>query len=1035
MGLRLKNAITVTGVFLAIISATYLLYTHVLLRDFDLIERERANLNIQRVFQSVDAVRDDLHSRTIDWARWDETYTFMQGRNKAYLSTNVNYEAVAPFELVHIIFIAKDLSLVSGLEAQHDTESLRPLRAQTLQSIMSNAAISSYLRSSPEEPLSGLLRLGDSPLFISICPITDNQGTEPKNGFLIFTRAFSPQLQQQIEKRTQLALSFSAVVGESAGPLLSTTLPVTDRSVSTGGDEVVSVGGLRDITNTPIISFSHTAPRTIYQQGKASRNYVVSLMAICLIFANFVLIVFLNQAVIGRLERFAASMKTISSTTDFSLRIAPDGRDEIGYLTETFNRLLQTTEDTTSQLAHARDAAIQATLAKSNFVAHVSHELRSPIHGLTGLLRILFKAEGSPTKRAYIQMAQDSASTLLSTINNILDLSKIESGSVDLQHIPFSLRQVLRTSARTIAPRVDEKTSLHFLIDVEPGVPDEVIGDPLRLQQILVNLLGNAVKFTSEGSISLRVAPKGLTATTTTLSFEVTDTGIGMSEEQLGRVFKPYLQADVSIQTKYESTGLGLSIVTSLMHEVGGELSVRSMPQQGTTFTLSIPFRLQEVSVETPAEIRGRCILIDDPGPFASWISNGLTRYGCVVERVSPSDEAAVRRISRSHPTPALVVLSPRAVETPATIENLRYLRASLTCPIIASLKTSHMAAHEQMRMFGDIIIAEAPTSPEEIIRALHGRANKVTTQSTSDNLKLHGAAYGCRILVADDAPTSRLIIREMLEEAGYEVETVENGEDLARRIRCDIEGTSDTPISLVLTDIEMPIMGGLEATQEIRALEATRPKHQRLPIIAITAHALAEEQRSFHEGGIDYVITKPLKPGDLNEALMRMTHPSFSPSPAGSPTLEPQTLCGVLCELTTRLWTEVSNSPTDSKTSRLSQGIDIADVFERSGESPRRTKLILSAFLDSYQAPLQTLKKAAKPTNIKEVTVAAHSLKGLLLDVGASHTAERAATIEQLLKSGDFESAAASCEALTVETIQVVSLVERVVRHFPSLG
>ena len=1034
MGLRLKTALTVTSVFLAIIWATYLLYTHVLLRDFDLIERDRANLNVQRVFQSLDAVTDDLRSRTIDWARWDETYQFMRGENKGYLSTNVNYEAVAPFELVHIIFITKDRSLMSGLEVRSSDETLRPIHPDALNSILSNSAVTSYLQAPSQEPLSGLINVASSPLFISVCPITDNQGTAPLNGFLIFTRAFSEQLQGQIEKRTRLNLSFSSLTSGHTDTKASHSDDAVTSTISTIGDEVVSVGIVRDLTNRPLMSFSHRASRTIYQQGIASRDYVVSLMSICLILANAVLIAFLNKAVIGRLERFAARIKTISSTTNFSLRISPDGTDEIGGLAHTFNRLLQTTEDTTSQLAKARDTAVHATLAKSNFVAHVSHELRSPIHGLTGLLRILFKGESSPTKRAYIQMAQDSAATLLCTINNILDLSKIESGSVNLQHIPFSLRQIVRTAIQTIAPRIDEKTSIHFLFDIELGVPDKVIGDPLRLQQILVNLLGNASKFTSEGAISLRVSKLSSASTSVSLAFEIADTGIGMSEQQLARVFKPYLQADDSIQVTYEGTGLGLSIVTSLMQELRGELTVTSEPQRGTSFILTIPLELQEGTSPPITEPRRRCALIDEESPFSSWISDGLARYGCTVERVSPSDERALRRVAKAYPQPDLVLVSPRAMEIPVTIENLRHLRSSLTCPIIVSLKTSDMAAHERMQMFGDIIVVDAPTAPEDVILAARQKPYEVNQKNPVDSISHPVGARDCRILVADDAPTSRLIIREMLEEAGYEVETVENGEQLLRRIQFDIEHASDTPISLVLTDIEMPIMGGLEATQGIRALEATHPERPRLPIISITAHALAEEQRRFLEGGIDYVVTKPLKPSDLSDALTKMTAPNVPRPTHGRGTLEPHALSAVLSELTTRLWHEVSTAQVSSSISLPSQGIDIEGVFERSGESPRRTKLILSAFLGAYQDPLLALKKVGRSTDIKEVTVAAHSLKGLLLDVGATHTAEHAARVERLLKAGDYESAAETCGALSEETSHIVSLVERVVRHFPSL-
>ena len=1034
MGLRLKNTIAITSVFLAIISATFLLFSHVLLREFDAIERDKTILNMQRVFQSLDGVTEDLSSRTVDWARWDETYQFMQGKNASYLDTNVNYEAIAPFELVHILFLDKKLHVVAGREVIVEDENLGPIEPETVRAITANPAITSYLNAPENEPLKGLIVLHGTQLFISISPITDNQGQKPHNGFLVFTRAFSPALQAQIKKRTQLDLTFQLTLKAGAHDDGNAAIAPYSASVSTFADEIVGEGIVRDINLTPILSISHRAPRTIYQQGIASRDYVVFLMGICLFIANGILVVFLNRIVIGRLERFAAKIKTITSTTDFSLRIYQDGNDEIGSLTRTFNGLLTTTEETTTQLAHARDVALRATQAKSAFVAHVSHELRTPIHSLTGLLRILFKGESSPSKRAYIQMAQDSAGTLLSTINSILDLSKIESGAIELQHIHFSLQQVVGSDVRAVAPRIDEKPLIHFLIDIEPGVPDAVLGDPLRLQQILINLLGNAAKFTQEGTISLRVSPGSVAPSQTTIVFEITDTGIGMDPEQCSRIFKPYVQADETIQTTYGGTGLGLSLVKNLIDQLGGSVSVRSTPNRGTTFTVELPFSREREAIP-PFELHpaAQGIIIDHAGSFSSWMTAGLSRFQCTLQRITPTDEAAFSYLTKNPPAVHFILISPQALETPLVIENLRRLREAFSCPIIASLKASDMAAHERMQAFGDITIIDSPTAPAEVLRLARQSTPIRVSDHPQDSLAPKRGETPCRILVADDAPTSRLIIREMLEEAGYEVETVENGEQLVRRIAYDFNHTSDTPVSIILTDIEMPIMGGLEAAQKIRKLEGEYPNRTPLPIIAVTAHALVEEQQRFLKGGITYTITKPLKPSDLSETLARIEAGDSENRPLETPPSEPFSLCSTLRDLTERLWSDVRQHRPHINPPLPSDGIDIADVFERSGDSPRRTKLILNAFLGCYHEPLEKLHHISQSPSSKEVTIAAHSLKGLLLDVGAKHAATLAASIERALKDGDHDSAVASWELVREETSLVATLIERVIRHFPS--
>jgi signal transduction histidine kinase/CheY-like chemotaxis protein/HPt (histidine-containing phosphotransfer) domain-containing protein len=1033
MGLRLKNAITVTCVFIAIIVATYLLFTRILLREFDSIERERTELNMARVFQSLEAVKEDLRSRTLDWARWDETFDYMRGKNRSYIENNVNYEAIAPFELVHIIFLTKDRKALYAEEVSVPEESLRPIPAENLSLLMTHPSVAQYLTKPTGTPFSGIILLGDAPLFVAISPITDNQGKEAPNGFLVFTRAFSATLEDQIRQRTQLKLSFNRVANETTRITGSANEQPYTSTVHTDDRDIEAVGTVRDSVGQPIVTITHRAPRSIYQQGKASRDYMVSLIAICLVLANIVLIGFLNKTVIGRLERFASRIGMIASTKDFSLRVREEEGDEIGSLITTFNGLIKTTEETTTQLAHARDDALRATQAKSSFVAHVSHELRTPIHSLSGLLRILFKGESSPTKRAYIQMAQDSAATLLATINNILDLSKVESGAIEIQHTPHSLRQVIRAAVRGVTPRVDDKPSLTFLFDIEPGVPDQVIGDPLRLQQILVNLLANATKFTHEGAISLRVSRLKFEDSRAHILFQIADTGIGMTEEQISRVFKPYLQADDSIQSTYEGTGLGLSIVTTLTEQLGGTVRVSSVPQRGTTFTVILPLETQD-SGEVPRlpPHPSRCVLIDEAGTSASWMIEGFARFHCSTEIISPSDENALYRLVRGNYSPDFVLVSPRASETPLILEHLRDMRAALSCPIITSLKASDMVAHERMEYFGDITPTDAPTAPEEILKLVFDTTSSQQRVEEKHSISVRDSTSPCRILVADDTPTSRLIIREMLEEAGYEVETVENGYALLERVRCDMQQRSDCPISAILTDIEMPIMDGVEAARAIRELEGAGSSGKRLPIIAITAHALLDEQDRFTKGGIDSVVTKPLRPADLDAALSRLLSGETPHGVTQTSSFAHVSVESALQDLTQRLWEEVGANHMAYSPSLPGGGIDIVDVFERSGDSPRRTKLMLDAFLSSYLDPLTKLVNLSETSEQKELTRAAHSLKGMLLDVGARHAASLAGSLEQSLKSGNAAEAALCCETFKTETTLIATLIERVVRHFP---
>lgn len=1036
MGLRAKTALTITCFFIAVIGGTHLLFTTILLGEFDLLERERTEKNMIRVFESLDAVVDDLSSRVFDWAHWDETYDYVQGANPSFVDTNINFEAVAPFELVHIAIMNSKRHLIYGGEVASAEEQILPLSSGMFEALTKNPAVSRYLDSPGEKPLAGILVVASQPVFISVSPITDNQQKKDSNGFLLFTRALSPTLQAQISKRTRLPLHFTSIPRAPTFTAASTGLPTYSSVLETSSTTITAIGTVRDLNSQAVITITMATARAIYEQGRAARNYTVILMALFLVFANGVLLLFLDLTVIGRLERFAKKIRAITNTQDFSLRIDEAGRDEIGHLSALFNTMLHRIEETTGQLTAATHVAQQANRAKSAFVAHVSHELRTPIHSLTGLLRILLKKEKTPAKRAFIQMARESASTLIATINDILDLSKIESGAIELQSIPFSLRQVIRASARTVAPRIDEKPLVQFRIDVMPGVPDSVNGDPLRLQQILTNLLGNAAKFTNEGTVTLQVfSTTSSSDNTRTIVFRITDTGIGMTPGQTARIFKPFVQADETIQNRFQGTGLGLSIVKQLSEQLGGSVDVVSTLNVGTVFTVTLPMQVLHASHGTyPAACRRRGVVIDASGESRKWWSERFSSFGCDITVVDPQDLGTLNHVLANTTSSDFVLLAYRCAQNPKTVASVSALLDSCSSPLYVCVPSSDIALHQELHLQKRITVIDNPTSPEDILLMTEGSYKQERNPHRGEILSLSSPSVGYRVLVADDAPTSRLILAEMLQEAGYAVEVVENGEQVVKRIQQDLEGTSDAHISVVLTDIEMPVMSGFEAAQKIRAMEASRSTAASLPILAITAHALVEEQNQIMTSGINGIITKPIIPEQLERALHHVI--PVVPSPSTPPTApSTDSSFSQLQALTHSLWDDVisQHAGGDGGSSLPSAtGVDVADIYHRSGDSMRRTKLILSAFLDSYGGLVAKLKSSAHDLSPQDLIIPTHSIKGLLLDIGATEAARLAATMENALKSGDVETALDLRDNLTHYTDAVAHLVERLVTNFP---
>lgn len=1017
MGLRFKTALTITGFFIAVIGATYLLFSYVLLRQFDQLERDRTDRNMARVFEHIEVISDDLRARTSDWAAWDETYAYLAGKNPGYLSTNVNYEALAPFELIHVIFLDHSLHLISGHEVSESESTLKPISSALVTSLTSHPSVSRFIEHPTESPLQGLLIVEGTPLFISVAQITDNQREKASNGFLIFTRAFSPLLQTQIAERSKLPLVFSSIPDTSGSPS-----PPLESLLTTTESSITARRAIADLSSTPIINVSFTVPRDIYQQGQSARDWTVLLMGIFLVIANALLLFFLNRVIIGRLECFAKRISSIAKTSDFSIRVPVHGKDEISSLTETFNGLLETTEYTTNELTKARNEALRATQAKSAFVAHVSHELRTPIHGLSGVLRMLFKKETSPHKRSLLHLARESASVLLSTINDILDLSKIESGALELQKVQFCLRDVLRSSLRVITPRLEEKSNVRLLFDVKPGVPTHLLGDPLRLQQILVNLLGNACKFTNNGIVTLRVALESSTESSPSrVTFTISDTGIGISPEHLSRIFEPFKQADVSIETRFAGTGLGLSIVRQLITQLEGDVTVTSSLGHGTTFTVILPFHVSNDRASIPHKTPRTALIVEDNHSVASCTAESLSDFGCITEIIPPAKATALNSYLNKAGPQTFMFISHQAIQRETIRGQLLQRRNNPTCPILVSVSESDLVTIELLQGREGIHLVTNPVSAEEMVTLAMGEKDISPPRHTEGRQELSPVKKPCRVIIADDAPTSRLILQEMLEEAGYAVVAVEDGYELVHRLEQSFSNPTSHQFDIVITDIEMPRMNGLVATEAIRSLEKRFSGRSPLPIIAITAHALVEQRQRMVASGINHIVPKPVSPESLESALalIRRDILGIEPLPAKKArTIDIQVLLDELTPITGS-----PHSPTDHL-------LDIADLFDRTGESLRRTKLVLNSFLGAYQEHLVALSSSLDSGNIAGAVVPSHSIKGLLLDVGAKSTAAIAAALEAASKAGDIESALQSRKDLEQQIRHVAQRVGDIARH-----